>query len=164
MTTFQDAKDSFYLQLRNGLAAVSPDRTTTIRGAVRPAVVVAENEMEPGDGNLPRDTFVLHWFPAVVDNTEALPLEHARCVVRVITAGSPELAGMDRGRVLAAMRAELDAMLAPGQAVKTSYAAAAAVAAATPVFWSTVTDEQVSETAGVLTLQCAVEVFAWREP
>ena len=164
MTTFQDAKDSFYLTLRNGLAALHPDRTVTVRGAMRPAVLVAENELEPGDGNAPLDTFVLHWSAAVVDASEAMPLEHARCEICVATAGSPEVAGMDRGRTLAAMRAELDAMLLPGQAAKTSYAGPAPVLAATPVFWSSVAHEEVKETAGELRLRCAVEVFAWREP
>ncbi|WP_419805138.1 hypothetical protein [Terriglobus sp.] len=164
MTTFQDAKDSFYVALRNQLAVLNPDRTTTVRGAVRPAVVVAENELQPGDGNPPLDTFVLHWFATAVDTSEAIPLEHARCEIRVSTAGSPEVAGMDRGRTLAAMRAELDVMLAPGQAVKTSHAGASAIEAATPVFWSTAAGEQVKETPGELRMLCAVEVFAWREP
>ena len=113
MTTFQDAKDSFYLGLRNQLAVLNPDRTAMVRGASRPAVLVAENELEPGDGKPPLDAFVLHWTAAVVDTGEAMPLEHACCEIRVTTAGSPEVAGMDRGRTLAAMRAELHAMLAP---------------------------------------------------
>ena len=71
---------------------------------------------------------------------------------------------MDRGRTLATMRAELNAMLMPAQAVKTSYAGAAPVAAATPVFWSAADGEQVKETAGELSMTCAVNVFAWREP
>ena len=164
MTTFQDAKDSFYLALRNQLSALNPDRTTMVRGAVRPAVVVAENELQPGDGDLPLDAFVLHWSAAVVDTAEAMPLERARCEIRVTTAGSPEVAGMDRGRTLAAMRAELDALLKPGQAVKTGYAGPSAVTAVTPVFWSGVATEQVKETAGELSMTCAVDVFAWREP
>lgn len=163
MTTFQDAKDSFYLALRTRLAALNPDRTTTVRGAVRPAVVVAENELQPGDGNAPLDTFVLHWSAAEVDTSEAMPLEHARCQIRVSTAGSPEVAGMDRGRTLAAMHAELSAMLLPAQAIKTSYAGPAPVVAATPVFWGQIAMEQATETAGELSLTCTVDVFAWRE-
>ncbi len=164
MTTFQDAKDSFYLALRTQLAVLNPDRTTYVRGAVRPAVVVAENELEPGDGAPPLDTFVLHWSAATADTSEAMPLEHARCEISVSTAGSPEGAGMDRGRTLAAMRAELDLMLAPRQAAKTSCAVAIPVTAATPVFWSALASEQVKEAAGELSMTCAVDVFAWREP
>ena len=164
MTTFQDAKDSFYLALRNRLAALNPDRTTVVRGAVRPAVLVAENELQPGDGNPPPQTFVLHWSPAVADTSEAMPLEHARCEIRVTSAGSPEVAGMDRGRTLAAMRGELDAMLRPAQAAKTSYGGATPVAAATAVFWGAPAMEAVKQTAGELSMTCAIEVFAWREP
>lgn len=164
MTTFQDAKDSFYLDLRSQLAALNPDRTTTVRGAVRPAVVVAENELPAGGAQRPLNTFVLHWGPVAVDLGEAMPLEHARCEIQVVTGGSPELAGMDRGRVLASMHAELDAMLASGSAAKASYAGTVPVQAATPVFWNAVAAEQVKESTDTLSAVYTVDVFAWREP
>ena len=163
MTTFQDAKDSFYLCLRNQLALVNPDRTIAVRGAVRPAVLVAENELPAGNAEPVLDAFVLHWGAVATDNSEAMPLDHARCTIQVQTAGSPEVAGMDRGRVLAAMRAELAAMLAPGSAAKASYSGAAPVPAATPVFWSAVAPEELKEAVGTLTAMYAVDVFAWRE-
>ena len=164
MTSFQDVKDSFYMSLRSRLAALNPDRTTTVRGAVRPAVLVAENELPSGNAEPPLDTFVLHWSTVAADTSEAMPLEHARCDIRVRTGGSPEVAGMDRGRTMAAMRAELDAMLLPGQAIKASYAGGTAAAAATPVFWSGLVAEQAKETADTLSTVCSVDVFAWREP
>ena len=169
-TTFQDAKDSFYLALRDRLAAVNPDRTTVVRGAQRPAVLVAENEQERGGGSGlqgasgdVRDAFVLHWGSVAADTSEAMPLEHATCEIRFATAGSAELAGMDRGRALAAMRGELGSMLLPAQAMKTSYAGEAPVAALTPVFWSDVTEEKRIETAGRVQCAVTVVVFAWKE-
>lgn len=164
MTTFQDAKDSFYLSLRNELAAVNPDRTIAVRGATRPAVLVAENELPAGSAEPVLDAFVLHWGAVATDSSEAMPLEHARCTIQVQTAGSPELAGMDRGRVLAAMRAELAAMLAPGSAGKASYFGATPVAATTPVFWSALVTEELKEGVDTVTATYAVDVFAWREP
>ncbi len=163
MTSFQDAKDSFYLELRNRLVALNADRTITVRGASRPAVLVAENEMEPGSADALRNAFVLHWNAVVADTSEALPLEHARCEIRFATAGSPELVGMDRGRTFAAMRAELGAMLQPQKAVKVSYTAGSAVTGATPVFWTGMVEERTTETAGALQCACAVDVFAWKE-
>ncbi|GAA3752798.1 hypothetical protein [Terriglobus aquaticus] len=164
MTTFQDAKDSFYLLLRNGLATLNPDRTIVVRGATRPAVLVAENELPSGSAEQPLNAFVLHWGAVAVDGSEAMPLESARCTIQVQTSGSPEVAGMDRGRTMAAMRAELQSLLAAGSAAKASYAGASATAAATPVFWSGVVAEDLKETADTLNAAYSVDVFAWREP
>lgn len=163
MTSFQDAKDSFYLQLRDRLAAVNPDRTVVVRGATRPAVLVAENELEPGGGDDPKNAFVLHWGATEVDASEAMPLEGARCEIHFATAGSPELAGMDRGRTLSAMRGELTQMLRPQMALKTSYDGPLPIATLTPVFWSDVMEERSTSDAGTLGCVCVVKVFAWQE-
>ena len=40
----QFTKDTFYITLRNRLAALNPARVITLNGLTRPAVVVAENE------------------------------------------------------------------------------------------------------------------------
>ncbi len=40
----QNAKDSFYLALRTRLAAINPERTVLLRGALRPGIFVEEAE------------------------------------------------------------------------------------------------------------------------
>jgi hypothetical protein len=40
----QFTKDTFYITLRDRLAALNPSRMITLNGVTRPAVVVAENE------------------------------------------------------------------------------------------------------------------------
>ena len=40
----QFTKDTFYMALRTRLAALNPQRTVTIEGALRPAVIVVEDE------------------------------------------------------------------------------------------------------------------------
>ncbi len=38
----QNAKDSFYMALRTRLAAINPERTILLRGAVRPGILAEE--------------------------------------------------------------------------------------------------------------------------
>ena len=40
----QATKDTFYITLRDRLAQIDPDLTVEIAGAIRPAIIVAENE------------------------------------------------------------------------------------------------------------------------
>jgi len=59
----QFAKDSFYMALRERLASSNPQRTVTLNGATRPAVVVAENELVIPVEPLP-DAFYIEWGAA----------------------------------------------------------------------------------------------------
>jgi len=109
MLSAQLAKDTFYATLRNLVASGNPARTVVVRGVTRPAVVAAENEL-PGaavDGIAPADTFCLRWTQFAVDTQGPMPLLALSCEIRYATDGTAGLAGMDRGRALAAMDAEL---------------------------------------------------------
>jgi hypothetical protein len=103
----QNAKDTFYEMLRGRLVALNPERTIVLRGVVRPGVLVEENELLAGVV-LP-DCFRLDWELASVDANGAMPLVTMQCDVQYETAGTALNAGMDRGRLLAAMDAELQA-------------------------------------------------------
>ena len=59
----QFAKDSFYMALRDRLASLNPQRTVTVNGVSRPAVIVAENEVVVPVEPLP-DTFYIEWGAA----------------------------------------------------------------------------------------------------
>ncbi len=56
----QNAKDSFYMALRTRLAAINPERTILLRGAVRPGILV--EEAEAPFSQIPNDVFVLRWL------------------------------------------------------------------------------------------------------
>lgn len=79
----QNAKDTFYLTLRDRLAALNPGRTVQVRGALRPAIVVAENELEQDDAAL-LEAFVLTWKITTIDSTEprGCALPSARSAMR----------------------------------------------------------------------------------
>ncbi len=115
MLSVQAMKDSFYAVLRDRIAAGNASRTVVVRGVVRPGVVVVENEL-PGagvDGIAPVDAFCLRWTGLRAENKEtgSAGLVAATCEVRYATDGQTGVAGMNRGRALAAMDDELRAAL-----------------------------------------------------
>ena len=115
MLSVQAMKDTFYAVLRARIAAGNAERTVVVRGAVRPGVVVVENEV-PGagtDGISPADAFCVRWTGLRVAPGGAGQLVTATCELRYATDGeyrsaaADGVSGMDRGRALAAMDAEL---------------------------------------------------------
>lgn len=159
----QNAKDTFYEVLRGRLAALNPERTMVLRGVVRPAVLVEENELVATSA-LP-DCFRLRWTQAASDPNGALATVAMQCEVDYETAGTAGNSGMDRGRVLAAMDAELQAAVngTPQSAAKSNYAGLASGAAVQPmttsIWWSQVVfgkveikDDRLARTATVMVM------------
>src|ERR1700691_1270554 len=101
----QNAKDTFYVTLRDRLAAGNPARTMVGRGGTGAAGLVEENELTSAYD--PTDVFSLRWSSLRVDSAAALPLVAMGCEIRYCTDGDSGNGGMDRGRLLAVMDAEL---------------------------------------------------------
>jgi len=145
MLSTQLMKDTFYATIRNRIAANNPARTVVLRGAIRPGVAVAENELPVAavDGIAPPDAFSLRWTGLSIDTQSALPLATMTCEIRYATDGTAGLGGMDRGRALAAMDAELTAAISASPQSASSLAiaemagggASTATATGTTVFW-----------------------------
>lgn len=160
----QHAKDTFYITLRDRIAALSPARTVLVRGVSRPGVVVEENELLSAYDQ--PDVFRLRWTDVKVDAQGALPLATMRCEIHFATAGNAGNGGMDRGRLLAAMDAELAAALSqsPQRAVKTNYAAASGPAAMqTNVFWGDAAFQSAQPKDEQLERVATVDVFCYQE-
>lgn len=138
----QNAKDTFYELLRSRIAVANPERTIVLRGVTRPGVLVEENELV-STVTMP-DCFRLRWIDASVDSVNAAPIATLTCEVLYETAGTAGNAGMDRGRLLAAMDAELAGAVngTPQSATKQNYAALATggsgTAMNTNIWWSEV--------------------------
>ncbi len=158
----QSAKNTFYVTVRDRLAALNPVRTMVVRGVTRPGALVEENELAVA--LQPVDTFCLRWTGLRVDSQAALPLVSMVCEVRYSTDGSEGNGGMDRGRLLAAMDAELANAIhaAPQSALKVDFAHGAA-AMGTRVFWGEATFGDTVVDAGRLSRMATVEVFAYQE-
>jgi hypothetical protein len=129
----ENARDTFYVTLRNRLGALNPDRRMLLRGIERPGILVDENESTVSKP--PADVFVLRWTAVKVDTQYALPLMQQVCEISYMTAGSVSAGGLDRGRALMAMDGELRAMLQPTRTLKTNYTVTPAVAMETQIFW-----------------------------
>jgi hypothetical protein len=165
----QNARDSFYVTLRDRLAAVNPARTMVLRGVTRPGVLVEENEL--ASAYQPVDAFCLRWTGLNVDAQSNLPLATMVCEIRYATDGDSGNGGMDRGRLLSAMDGELVAALSatPQNTPKLNYVAAAGgsgrapVAMATNVFWSDAAFGAAVADGERLERVATVEVFSYQE-
>jgi hypothetical protein len=141
----ENAKNTFYVTLRNRLAVINPLRTMVVRGVVRPGMLVEENEQV--SGLQPPDVFVLRWSKLAVDPEMPATMAGMTCEIAYATDGNQDNAGMDRGRMMTQMDAELKQMLAPYWTVKMNYSAVPAVAMQTNVFWSDAAYEPVVRAA-----------------
>src|SRR5580698_3386854 len=103
----QNARDTFYVTLRDRLASLNPARTMVVRGVTRPGVLVVENELV--SAYQPVNAFCMHWTGLSVDAQSGLPLVTMTCQIQYATDGDAGNGGMDRGRLLAGMDAELTA-------------------------------------------------------
>lgn len=160
------AKDTFYLMLRDRIAALNPARTMSLRGVIRPRVLVEENELATTD--VVPDIFRLRWTALQIDPQGPLPLATMTCEIRYTTSGDAGNGGMDRGRLLAQMDAELSSALraTPHHILKTNYATGFGVAPitmATHVFWSDVAFTPTVATAERLERVATIEVFCYEE-
>jgi hypothetical protein len=129
----QNAKDSFYMALRTQLAAINPERTILLRGAVRPGILV--EEAEAPFSQLPNDVFVLRWPGLGVDLDIGSTMVAEQCEIIYQTCGTQSFGGLDRGRSLSEMDEEVAAMLQPFYTPKLNYTATPQATMLTKVFW-----------------------------
>jgi hypothetical protein len=161
----QNAKDTFYEMLRTRIAAANPERTIVLRGLVRPGVLVEDNELVSAV-TIP-DCFRLRWIDASVDAANASPVATMTCEVLYETAGTAGNGGLDRGRLLTEMDAELTAAVnaCPQKTAKQNYAALASggavTAMTTNIWWSDVVPgplivkaDRIGRTAKVTVMSC----------
>jgi len=163
----QNAKDTFYDVVRSRLVALNPERTIVLRGMVRPGVLVEENELLTAVA-LP-ECFRLAWSVERVDAKGCMPLVALQCSIRYETAGLAMNGGMDRGRALAAMDAELQGFVnaSPRHALKMNYAGMAsghaAVALTTNVWWGEVAFGEVVVEDDRMARTATVQLMSYQE-
>jgi hypothetical protein len=129
----QNAKDSFYLALRARLVAINPSRTILLRGTVRPGILV--EEAEAPFSQLPNDVFVLRWLGLSIDMNLGSTMAAAECEILYQSCGTQSFGGLDRGRALSAMDAEVLGMTTPFCTPKLNYTATPPEVLLTQVFW-----------------------------
>ena len=158
----KSAKDTFLMTMSARLAVVNPARTVAVRGAVRTAVMAEDAELLMTQGE-PMDCFVLRWLDEAVDRSEPLPLHVLPCEVRYATRGTGELAGIDRGRVLAALDSELGQMMLPRSTTLQGFTTSPTTTLTTRVWWSEMEPSAVVVDGDALRRQVRLTVFAVEE-
>lgn len=155
----QNAKDTFYMTLRDRLAAHNPLRTCVVRGATRPGVVVEENELASGE-TMP-GVFRLRWTERTSGLAQTLPLDTAQCEIRYTPEDSGSSFALDAGRAMDAMDGDLDAILQPGTALKKRFSPAGSSTMQTVVFWREVKPRVLEKKSGARV--AVIAVCAYRE-
>ena len=163
----QNAKDTFYEVLRGRVAAGNPERTIVLRGVTRPGVMVVENELVSAVDLT--DCFRLSWVESKTDMAGALPMVAMTCEIEYETAGTAANAGMDRGRMLAAMDGEVLSVVRawPQSVLKSNYAGLAfgqaVKAVSTNVWWGDVVFGAVTVEGERLKRTATVQVMSYQE-
>jgi len=158
----ENAKDTFYVALRNRLAVLNPNRTMLLRGVERPGILVEEAEAVVA--MLPADVFVLRWTALQADVNLPLVLARMQCEIHYSTGGTAAAAGLDRGRALEEMDAEVLGILSPPSTPKFDYAQNPVQQLNTPVFWTAAEFSPAVTVRDRVTRFARVTVFAYQEP
>lgn len=157
----QNAKDTFYITLRNRLTAVNPGRTMSLRAVTRPGIWVSEAEAPMAQPVL--DAFALSWTGMQADLQLPAILAAMTCEVQYSTAGTEANTGLDRGRALEEMDYEVLKLLYPYSAQKMNYTKSPAAAMETMVIWSEPEFGPVVTLRDRLSRTVKVTVFAFQE-
>ncbi len=158
----QNAQNTFYITLRNRLAALNPNRTIYLRGVTRPGILVESNELVTAQP--PSNVFVLRWLGLHNDPYLSEVLLQMECEIEYMTEGTSGNFGMDRGAMLTEMDAELMSLLKPNTSQKMSYAQSPATAMETQIFWTEATFHPVKVERDRLLRTAMVSVFSYEEP
>ncbi len=156
----QAVKDSFYMALRQRLAQSYPTR---IMGDTKqPALIVCENVCEPW---IPaNDAFYIRWT-----SDQKLPVDASaagwralECEIGYSTAGTESANGEDRGRALAELDAELQAILAPRQTAFLDYSQDPPATLSGTLLWTRSVLNDPKDSGGVIQRTARLSVL-WQE-
>lgn len=157
----QNARDTFYVALRNRLAALNPARTMMLRAVTRPGIYVQDAEAPMAQPFL--DAFALSWTGLAADSQMPAILAQMTCEIQYATAGTQGNAGLDRGRALEEMDYEALQILYPYSSQKMNYTQTPAVPMETMVFWSEPAFGPALQLRDRLSRTVKVTVFAFQE-
>jgi len=161
----QNLKDSFYIALRDRLAALNPTRVVTIQNLARPAVVVTENEVADAQAQQP-DTFYVSFGAAETVGAAELPgapLLRLACEINYWIEGTDSLSYQDRGRALGASDEELLAICSPRNAPLNDYSQSAVADLGQKLFWSRPRLGTVKVDGRKLMRSAALEIYCFQE-
>lgn len=157
----QNAKDSFYIAMRDRLAIINPMRVLTIRAVQRPSLLMEEAEAPMIE--ILNNTFVIRWTTAASIANQPGSLVSLGCEFHYASSGSQTNLGLDRGRELSELDREILAMLQPSTTPKYTYVTMPAEALQTNIFWTDVILEPVQTVRDQLVRVARIIVFSLGE-
>lgn len=158
----QATKDTLYLTLRDRLAQVDPERTITVDGITRPAIVVMEND-KPSVIARQQNAFYLEWGAAHAVRPAISTLMAMTCTVWYSSAGTELNGGLDRGRTLGGLEAELLGLCLPAVAQKNDYTGVSPVYLASNIFWSQPTFAPAKAEPNCVAREASITVYFYPE-
>ena len=157
----ENARNTFYLALRDRLTVVNPQRVVVVRGVQRPGILVEENES--AGSNSPPDVFVLRWKDCAIDEQHGMPMAEQACEIHYWSEGTSSHGGLDRGRLLAAMDVEVMQILEGRSAAKQNFAVTPPVVMASRIFWTTAKFQPLVTSTNQLSRVARVMVYSLEE-
>ena len=158
----QATKDTFYLTLRDRLAQADPGRTITVDGITRPAIVVVEND-KPTVTARQQNAYYLEWGTAHAVRPAISTLMAMTCTVWYSSAGTEQNGGLDRGRMLGGLEAELLGLCSPAIAQKNDYTSGIPVWVGSNIFWSQPTFAPTKAEPGCVAREASITVYFYPE-
>lgn len=158
----QATKDSFYMTLRDRLAQANPARTVTVDGITRPAIVVPENDKPSVVARL-HDAFYLEWGAAHAVRPAISTLMAMTCTVSYCSAGTEQNGGLDRGRVLGSLEADLLGLCSPAVTQKNDYSSGNAASLCSNIFWSQPVFAAAKAEPGCVAREASITVYFYPE-
>jgi hypothetical protein len=160
----QFAKDSIYIALRDRLAALNPGRTITLDGVTRPAVVVEENLPLRAAPALPSAFYLQFGGVRKVRLYEKAPrpLLAQEVGITYSASGTGE-AGLDQGRELGALDAELLQICSPPSTAKYDYTQTPPAPLGSTVIWDAPQLEQPQFSQGGLSRRARLTLYFFPE-
>ena len=158
----QATKDSFYVTMRDRLAQAYPDRTITVSGITRPAIVVVEND-KPSVTARQHDAFYSGWPDAWPVQPAISNLMAIVCSVSYASAGSEQNGGLDRGRAAAELESELLAICSPRAVRKSDWTGTDSSDLGSSIFWTVPTFRAAESSASCVAREPSVTVYFYPE-
>lgn len=155
----QNAKDTFYIALRDRLGLLNPLRTIVVRAVQRPGILMEEAEAPAAEST--NDIFILRWstFSGGLTNLVSLG-----CEIRYATSGTQAASSLDRGRSITEMDYEICSILQPMQSQKFNYAVFPNLMLQSQIFWSEPIFSELRVSRNQLSRSVVTQVFSLKEP
>lgn len=146
------------------MAAQFPAQTVVVGDETRPAILVADNEMQSAAPEQSGAFYLRFGTVAAAEGSAgAKPLMKMQCEIAYSAAGTEELSFQDRGRELAKLDSMLLAIAAPPRGALKDYSQSPAAELGALIFWTRPELGEVKESGRLLKRVAALDILWFAE-